>query len=425
MQYAKKLLLLFQGMLFALTTARAQQDIDPTRLARIDSFIMRHINEKHIPGGVALILRNGQPIYSKAFGYADVESKRPMRVNSIFRIASQSKAITSLAVMMLWEEGKFLLDDPVSMYIPAFKNPRVLVSYNAGDTTYTTRPASREITIRDLLRHTSGIAYAAVFSDPRMWAIYQKAGVPSGIGTTASTLEEKMALLAKLPLQHDPGEAFTYGLNTDLLGYLVEIWSGQRFDVFLRQRVLEPLEMTDTWFHLPKEKQGRLVTLYESRGDSLVKVTHPIYEGVDPLFPNLDGSYLSGGAGLSATVADYARFLSLYLNKGVYKNKRLLSASTVDLMLANQLAEGVHASPAPAQPAHFRFSLGGFALETPENDHLLPCRVGAFGWGGAFNTHYWADPEEKLVALFFTQEYLSPWWRIGEEFKVLTYQAIN
>jgi CubicO group peptidase (beta-lactamase class C family) len=400
-----------------------QQGVRQDRLTRIDSLINHHINNKHIPGAVALIIKNGKVVYQKAWGHADVESRTPMQENSIFRIASQSKAITSLAVMMLWEEGKFLLDDPLSLYIPAFKNPRVLAIFNATDSSYTTTPARREATIRDLLRHTSGIAYPAVFSDPTMWAIYTKAGVPSGIGTTASTIKQTVERLATLPLQHHPGEAFTYGLNTDLLGYLIELWSGQPLDQFLQQRIFRPLDMKDTYFHLPADKQQRLVSLYESKGAELVKTTHPIYEGVDPLFPKLSGTYLSGGAGLSSTVADYAKFLSLYLNKGLYKGKQLVSAATIRLMLTNQLTPNMKISPAPVQPEDLAFSLGGFALETEVNDYLLPFSPGAFGWGGAFNTHSWADPKEGLIGLLFTQEYLSPWWRIGEEFKVLTYQA--
>ncbi|MBO9563998.1 MAG: beta-lactamase family protein [Niastella sp.] len=427
-QYTKPflLLLLIQLTVFSVyaqsnkVTAWNQQ-----RATRIDSLLLRHIHEQHIPGATALIIRNGQVVYNKAFGYADVAARQPMKTNNIFRIASQSKAITSLAVMMLWEQGRFLLDDPVSMYLPAFANPRVLVTFNEKDSSYTTRPAKREITIRDLLRHTSGIAYAAVFSDKTMQAIYTKAGIPSGIGTTNGMLKEKMALLAAQPLQHDPGAAFTYGLNTDLLGHLIEVWSGERPDSFMHRHIFAPLEMNDTYFHLPAAKQQRLVSLYENKGAVLVKVDHPIYEGADPLFPNLNGTYLSGGAGLSSTTADYARFLSLYLHKGRYKDKQFVSAATIDLMLANQLSPDLPISPDPAQPTPFAFGLSGFALETPANDHLLPLNIGSFGWGGAFNTHGWADPKEGLIGLLFTQEYLSPWWRIGDEFKVLTYQALQ
>jgi len=410
-----------------LTNVQAQEkQFDQDRLLKIDALIQRQINAKHIPGATALVLKNGKVIYEKAFGYADVETKRKMKTDDIFRIASQSKAITSLGVMMLWEEGKFLLDDPISKYIPAFKAATVLKAYDVQTKTYTTIAANREITVRDLLRHTSGIAYPAVFSDPTMWKIYEQAGIPSGIGTAAGTLKEKMELLGRMPLQHQPGEAFTYGLNIDLLGYLIEIWSGQALDVFMENRIFRPLEMKDTYFHLPLEKQKRLVSLYESTAeDQLIKVNHPLYEGVDPDFPKLKGTYLSGGAGLSSTTNDMANFYTLYLNKGTFNGKRLISGKTIALMLQNQLRDQVKTSAMPPQPENFQFGLGGFALETQKNDYLLTLSLGSFGWGGAFNTHGWADPKEGLIAILFTQEYLSPYFSIGEEFQVALYQALS
>lgn len=403
-----------------------QTGFDKERLLKIDDVINRHIEANHIPGASALIIRNGEVVYNKAFGYADIEAQRKMRTDHIFRIASQSKAVTSLAVMMLWEDGKFLLDDPLFKYIPSFKNPKVLVSYNTKDGSYTTKSANREITIRDLLRHTSGIAYPAVFSDPTMWSIYEKGGVASVIGITESTLKEKMELLATLPLQHNPGDSFTYGLNIDLLGYLIEIWSGQPLDVYLKQNVLEPLEMNDTHFYIPHEKQNRLASLYEiTEHGKLQKVEHPIFDVVDPNFPFLKEIYLSGGAGLSSTTADMSKFYSLYINKGAYKGKRLISRKTIELMLSNQLADDVTISPFPAMPENFQFSLGGFDIITDKNHYLSSQSIGTFGWTGAFNTHGWADPEEGIIALLFTQEYLSPYYSIGEEFKVAVYQAIT
>jgi len=396
------------------------------RLARIDTVVNKHIAASHIPGASVLIIKNGEVVYQKAFGYADVEKKAQMKTDAIFRIASQSKAITSLAVMILWERGKFQLDDPISKYIMAFKDPKVLIKYNAKDGSYTTRPASREITVRDLLRHTSGIAYPAIFSDPTMWSLYEKAAIPSGIGTMASTVGDKMKLLARLPLQHDPGERFTYGLNIDLLGYLIEIWSGEPLDQFLMKNVLIPLEMNDTYFHIPEKKQDRLVSLYETTAENkLVKVNHPIYEGVNAEFPKMQGTYLSGGAGLSATAGDLAKFYSLFLSKGLYKGKRIISPSTVKLMLTNQLGGQVVISPLPPQPENFQFALGGFALVTEKNAYLSPRNIGSFGWGGAFNTHGWADPKEGIIALLMTQEYLSPWYSIGEDFQTAIYQAIT
>ncbi|WP_343608408.1 serine hydrolase domain-containing protein [Chryseobacterium oranimense] len=424
----KTIVVAFMGlvMLFSKPAYAQTKAFNSERLEKIDAVINKHIAASHISGATALILKNGEIVYNKAFGYADLEAKKTMQTDDIFRIASQSKAITSLAVMMLWENGKFLLDEPVSKYIPAFKNPKVLISYNPKDGSYVTQPATREITIRDLLRHTSGIAYPAVFSDPTMWSIYEKAGVPSGIGTTNSTLKEKMELLATLPLQHNPGERFTYGLNIDLLGYLIEIWSGETLDKYLKENILAPLEMNDTYFHLPENKKHRLVGLYEVTPENkLVKVKHPIYEGVNADFPKMEGSYLSGGAGLSSTTSDMAKFYSLYLNKGVYKGKRLISRKTIELMLTNQLGDDVIISPLPPQPENFQFTLGGFSIVTEKNDYLSPQSIGTFGWGGAFNTHGWADPKEGIIALLFTQEYLSPWYSIGDEFQTAVYQSIT
>jgi CubicO group peptidase (beta-lactamase class C family) len=424
----KTIVVAFMGlvMLFSKPAYAQTKAFNSERLEKIDAVINKHIAASHISGATALILKNGEIVYNKAFGYADLEAKKTMQTDDIFRIASQSKAITSLAVMMLWENGKFLLDEPVSKYIPAFKNPKVLISYNPKDGSYVTQPATREITIRDLLRHTSGIAYPAVFSDPTMWSIYEKAGVPSGIGTTNSNLKEKMELLATLPLQHNPGERFTYGLNIDLLGYLIEIWSGENLDKYLKENILTPLEMNDTYFHLPENKKHRLVGLYEVTPENkLIKVKHPIYEGVNADFPKMEGSYLSGGAGLSSTTSDMAKFYSLYLNKGVYKGKRLISRKTVELMLTNQLGDDVLISPLPPQPENFQFTLGGFSIVTEKNDYLSPQSIGTFGWGGAFNTHGWADPKEGIIALLFTQEYLSPWYSIGEEFQTAVYQSIT
>jgi CubicO group peptidase (beta-lactamase class C family) len=383
------------------------------RLKRIDAMVNDLISKQGIPGAVVLIVRNGNVVYHQAYGYSDVEVKKVMQKDNIFRIASQTKAITSLAVMMLWEEGKFLLDDPVSKYIPEFKNPRVLKTFNPADSTYTTEPAHKEITIRHLLTHTSGIDYAAIGSK-EFKAIYAKAGVPSGIGNDKEILADKMKILGGLPLKHVPGERWTYGLNTDVLGYLVEIWSGMPFDQFLRLRIFEPLGMNDTWFYLPPEKHARLVPLYSGRDGKLQRATGNTYDNVNPDYPKLKGSYFSGGAGLSSTVEDYAKFLQLFLNNGQLNGKRLISRKTVELMLTNQMAS-INASP---------FGLG-FGLETAANDHTSVVSLGSFSWGGAFNTHYWADPKEKLIGLIFTNIYETSHWGIGEKFRVLTYQAIS
>lgn len=397
---------------FSLASSPGEAGFSEERLSRIDQMLEQHVKAQHIPGAVALIVRHGKIVYYKAFGYSDVEKKTSLKKDDIFRIASQSKAITSLAVMMLWEEGKFLLDDPVSKYIPEFKNPKVLKSFNKADSSFASEAANREITIRQLLTHSSGIDYAVIGS-PEFKAIYAKAGVPSGIGNDSHQLGEKMKILGGLPLKHQPGERWTYGLNTDVLGYLVEIWSGMSFDQFLKSRIFEPLGMGDTFFYLPKSKQNRLVALHGNKDGKVFKMKTPPYDAFDPDYPALKGTYFSGGAGLSSTVEDYAKFLQLFLNGGEFNGSRLLSRKTVELMLTDQLP-------------HLDNDFGlGFGLETARNDYDSPESIGSFSWGGAFSTQYWADPKEDLLGLIYTNIYNNPYGSISETFKVLTYQAIN
>lgn len=383
-----------------------------SRLSRIDNLLEEHVKNQNIPGAVALIVRNGKIVYHKAFGYSDVDKKNALKKDAIFRIASQSKAITSLAVMMLWEEGKFLLDEPVSKYIPEFKNPKVLKTFNPQDSTYTTEPASREITIRHLLTHSSGIDYAVIGSQ-EFKAIYARAGIPSGIGNDQDVLADKMKLLGSMPLKHQPGERWTYGLNTDVLGYLVEIWSGLTFDQFLKTRIFDPLGMSDTYFYLPKNKHNRLVALHGNKDGKVFKMESAAYDALDVNYPNLKGKYFSGGAGLSSTVEDYAKFLQVFLNKGEFNGHRLLGRKTVEMMLIDQLPE-----------LDNEFGLG-FGLETSKNDYRSPSSMGTFSWGGAFSTSYWADPQEKVIGLLYTNVYNNPYGFVAEKFKVLTYQAIE
>ena len=394
------------------TISRAEEaGMSGARLAHIDKLLEEQVRNQNIPGAVALIVRNGKIAYFKAFGFSDLEKRTQLKKDDIFRIASQSKAITSLAVMMLWEEGKFLLDDPVSRYIPEFRNPKVLKSFNKEDSTYTSDPAVREVTVRHLLSHSSGIDYAVIGS-PEFKAIYAKAGIPSGIGNDRDLLADKMKLLGTMPLKHQPGERWTYGLNTDVLGYLVEIWSGMSFDQFLKTRIFDPLGMKDTYFYLPKNKHSRLVALHGNKDGKAYKLNAAAFDAVTTDYPKLEGSYFSGGAGLSSTAEDYAKFLQLFLNNGEYNGVRLLGRKTVELMLTDQLPE-----------LDNEFGLG-FGLETAKNDFRSPVSVGSFSWGGAFSTQYWADPKENLIGVIYTNIYNNPHGSIAEKFRVLTYQAI-
>ena len=390
------------------------------RLARIDKVMNDYVKDGRMNGGVALIVRDGKVVYYKAFGNDDIASKKPLQRDAIFRIASQTKAITSVAVMMLYEEGKFLLDEPVSNFIPEFKSPRVLDKFNKEDSTYTTVPAKREITIRDLLTHTSGIGYAQIGS-PEQNAIYYKAGIVGGIGVDNIVLADKMKLLGKQPLFHQPGEKFTYGLNTDLLGYLVEVVSGMSLDEFFRKRIFEPLGMKDTYFYLPKEKHSRLVNLYsEDTVGKLAKtaavrwLNGNFYKD----YPNTNGTYFSGGGGLSSTIYDYAIFLQMMLNGGTYNGKRLLSRNSVRMMTMNQLGDVQRVN----NPNGFGL---GFGITSERGSGVIPVNAGTYDWGGMFATMYWVDPKEKLIGLFYRNIFPSRQWGFADKYKTLVYQAIN
>lgn len=388
------------------------------RLARIDKVMNQYIDDGRMNGGVAMIVRDGKIVYYKAFGYDDLEAKKPLQKDAIFRIASQTKAITSAAVLMLYEEGKFLLDDPVSNFIPEFKSPKVLDKFNKEDSSYTTVPAKREVTIRDLLTHTSGIGYAQIGSAEAN-AIYYKAGVVGGIGVDNIVLRDKMKILGKMPLFHQPGEKWTYGLNTDVLGYLIEVVSGMSLDEFLRKRMFEPLGMKDTYFYIPKEKQSRLVNLYSEDTVGKLTKTAPVrwlngnfYRD----YPNTNGTYFSGGGGLSSTIYDYAIFLQMILNGGTYNGKRLLSRNTVRMMTMNQLGD--------MQRGPNYFGLG-FGVTSEKGSAIIPVNTGTFDWGGMFATMYWVDPKEKLIGLFYRNIYPSRVGGFSDRYKVLVYQAIN
>lgn len=379
-------------------------------LNRIDTMLLKNIKEGFIAGAAGLIVRNGKIIYNKSFGLNDLENKSPLATDALYRIASQTKAITSIGLMMLFEEGKFLLDDPVSEYIPEFSHPQVLDKFNS-DTTFTTVPARREITIRDLLTHTSGIDYAGIGS-PAMQAIYTKAGITGGFGNDKIEIGDDIRILGKQPLVHQPGERFTYGLNVDVAGYLIEILSGEKLDVYLKKHVFDPLGMNDTYFYLPDDRKGRLTKVNSENVDHHV-VPMP-QESVN--YPLLKGTYFAGGAGLTSSAKDYATFLQMLLNKGVYNGKRLLSRRTVDLITCNQIGD--------LNLGHNKFGLG-FEITTKEGQAVLGVSEGSFSWGGYFGTTYWADPREQIIGLLFMQQFPLSHGEIQSKFKALVYQALD
>ncbi|GAA4396560.1 serine hydrolase domain-containing protein [Nibrella viscosa] len=383
------------------------------RLQRIDRVVQDYISKGWLTGASAFISRNGKIVYHKAFGQNDIDTKSPMSKDAIYRIASQTKAITSVAVMMLFEEGRFLLDEPISKYIPEFKNPQVLDKFNEKDTTFTAVPAKREVTIRHLLTHTSGISYASIGTKEAN-AIYAKYKIPSGIGTPNDKLSDKIPALGKLPLMHQPGEKWTYGLNTDVLGYLVEVVSGQSLDQFFRTRIFEPLGMKDTYFYLPTDKHNRLAVLYAEKDGKVSKMQ--AQGSSSPDYPNQPGTYYSGGAGLSSTAYDYAIFLQMMLNGGEYNGKRLLSPATVRMMTTNQVGLMYNGTN--------KFGLG-FGIADEREAARIPISEGSFSWGGYFGTTYWADPKEGIIALIMTQQVPNSHGDLSDKYRVLVYQAIT
>lgn len=367
--------------------------INYAHLNHIDALVKPYLDQKKLIGSVVIVVKDNQVVHYKGYGMADAEQKKPMEANTIFRIMSQTKAITSLAIMQLFEQGKLDLDQKVSDFIPEFKNPTVLKDFNPKDSSYTTVAAKREITIRDLLTHTSGIDYSGIGSE-QMKAIYAKANIPSGLGEMKFTLLEKMKDLGKLPLAHQPGDKFTYGLNSDLLGCLVEIISGETLEQYFHKHIFEPLGMKDTYFNLPAEKGNRLAGVYTENEQKQVIPWGPTFRNINPNYPLVKKTFFSGGAGLSSTAYDYAIFLQMLLNKGKYNGQQIIGRRTAELMVSPQLNPGLLGND--------NFGLG-FQIVSEKSANLKMRSKGSFSWGGYYGTTYWADPKENLIVLIMTQ----------------------
>lgn len=390
--------------------------ISSERLSRIDKMCEEEVAKGNLPGIVSLVVRNGKIVHWKAYGMADNQSARKLKRDDIFRIASQSKAITSTAVMMLWEEGKFQLDDPVSKFIPEFKDPQVLKIFRYTDTTYSTTPAKSEITIRHLLTHTSGIGYGVIDGNEQIRMIYQKAGITDLFTTEKITIGESVKKLAMLPLHHNPGEKYTYSEGLDVLGYFIEVVSGMPFDKFLQTRIFDPLGMNDTRFYLPNEKAARLVSVQHKMDGKWQKYPVTFYDTDYPV--KGAKTFFSGGAGLSSTVMDYAIFLQMYLNGGEYNGVRILSRKTVESIMGNQTGD-LFGGPdryyglAFGVTTHEGQAKGGNGSE------------GTFDWGGYFNTQYFADPKENVIGLIFKQTQGQVNDVTGWKFRQLVFQTID
>jgi CubicO group peptidase (beta-lactamase class C family) len=373
------------------------------RLNIIENGFQELISKEQIPGAVALVVRNGKVVYEKAFGISDPKTNRAYKIDDIFRIASMSKAITSTAAMILYEQGKFNLDDPISKWIPAFKNMTVLSSYNQKDTTYTTVQAIKPITVRQLFTHTSGLSYGRISGDVRFHAIAAKAGITELYTTDKVSLAENINKLASIPLVSQPGEKYNYAMGLDVLGYLIELWSGQKFDVFLKENLFLPIGMKDACFYLPESKADRLVPVLKpaSNGKGWEKYTGTYYDADYPV--NGAKTWFSGGAGLSCTARDYALFLQMLLNNGTANGKRVLSPYSVFLLTAaNQTPDLT-----PTEKSE-QFNSLGFGVITSLGEERGNGYKGRFSWGGYFNTNYWADPKTGTIMVLLKQTRFAP-----------------
>lgn len=393
--------------------AGSDPGISKERLARIDEMLKKAVDQKEIPGAVALVAKKGKIVYLKAFGEA--APGKMQKTDDIFRIASQTKAITATALMMLWEEGKFRLDDPVHLYIPEFKNAGILQSFNEKDSSFTTTPIKSPITVRQLMTHTSGIGYG-IIDDSTFRKIFQKGNIKDIFSAEPITTKENILNLAKMPLHFQPGEKYKYSEGLDVAGYLIELFSGQALDVFFKERIFEPLGMVDTYFYLPESKASRLVSIQTKENQKFKVYEDSPY--FDPLYPIRGAKTLfSGGAGLSSTATDYARFLQMYLNKGTYNGKVLLSKTTIDTMMQNQIGTlwaggnddlGLAFSIVNAKGR----ATGGLGS------------TGTFAWGGYFNTQYFADPQEEVIGIILKQTQNLSGDNTSWKFRQLVFQTL-
>lgn len=390
------------------------------RLDRLSTALQGYVDEGKVAGSVTLVLRHGTPVYFEAFGEQDRESGAPMQTDSIFRIASQSKAVVSTAVMVLQEEGRLLIGDPVGKYLPEFLETTVAVPRDGGG--YDVVRASRPVTIRDLLTHTSGFDYGQGIAADR-WA---EAGIQGYyFSDRDEPIRETVRRMAALPASAHPGESWIYGYSIDILGAVVEAASGMPLDEFLQDRLFEPLGMTDTHFYLPRGKRDRLATVYAAGDDGLERAPEEGSAGQGAFVDGPRQSF-SGGAGLLSTAMDYGRFLQMILDNGSSQGplnqggatelQRVLSRKTVELMSVNHLGD------IPFQPG---VGMGlGFSVLEDVGARGTPGSVGELGWGGAYHSTYWIDPQEELVVVHLTQ--LIPAGDIDdfETVRALIYQAI-
>jgi len=395
--------------------------LSSSRLARIGDHMKRYIDAGKIAGTLTLVARRGQVAYLEPQGHLEIERRRPVTADAVWRIYSMTKPITSVGLMMLYEEGRFQLDDPVHRFIPSWQNLRVFVGGNYP--TFKTAAVERPMTIRDLLSHTSGLTYGFM-ERTNVDAAYRKLGVADQT-RSGYTLQDMVDTLAELPLEFSPGTRWNYSVATDVIGHLIEVISGQRLDAYLRARILEPLGMRDTGFVLEDEQAARFAANYERQGDgSLKMIDNPEQSSYRKR------SFFSGGGGLLSTAPDYFRFTSMLQNMGELDGVRLLGRKTVELMTMNHLPGGQDLTDL-AQAGMFTetayagvgFGLGFSVQQSPARAQILGS-PGEFAWGGAASTAFWIDPAEDLIVIFMTQLMPSSSYPLRRELRVLTYASL-
>ncbi len=384
------------------------------RLARINTAMQRYVDEKKLAGIVTLIARRGQVVHFEKFGMADIEAGRPMQLDTLFRIYSMTKPITTTAALMLLEEGRIRLADPISRYIPAFKAVKVLDNTTGSGVRFV--DANQPITIHHLMTHTAGLSYG--FDDNVYIDELYRKHVWEPIETAPGlTLEEFVGEVAKLPLAYQPGTLYRYSVATDVLGFLVQVVSGMPLDEFLKQRILEPLGMVDTDFYVSPEKVERFSTVY---GPGEEQGQLKVVDASQTSHYAMPARFVSGGGGLVSTAGDYLRFGRMLLNKGELDGVRLLGRKTVELMTTNHMPIG--AQPFP-EDAFTGFGLGVSVLLELRQSKLLGS-PGTFGWGGAANTNFWIDPKEEVIGILMLQYMPSDTYPVVADFRTLAYQAL-
>jgi CubicO group peptidase (beta-lactamase class C family) len=391
------------------------------RLARIGEHFQEYIDAGKLAGTLTLVARRGKVAYFEPLGHLEIERRRPVTQDAVFRIYSMTKPITSVGLMMLYEQGRFQLDDPVHRFIPEWKNLQIFVGGNYP--VFKTAPVERPMTIRDLLSHTSGLTYGFM-ERTNVDAAYRKLGVADR-ARPGYTLRDMVATLAELPLEFSPGTRWNYSVSTDVLGHLIEVISGQRLDAYLREHVLEPLGMRDTSFVVADNQASRFAANYERQADGSLKLIDDPQRSV-----YRECSFFSGGGGLVSTAPDYFRFTAMLRNRGELDGIRLLGRKTVELMTLNHLPGGQELTQL-AQAGMFTetayagvgFGLGFSVMQSPARAQILGT-PGEYAWGGAASTAFWIDPAEDLIVIFMTQLMPSSSYPLRRELRVLTYAAL-